>query len=342
MAGADASDDRLRRRLERAQSAVDAAASLTRRLLSFARRRTRATTSIQPHARIRDLEDLLRHSLGERIDLATHLDPDGWSVDVDAGELDSAIINLVANARDAMPKGGHVTITVENVGLREPETWLAHLAPGAYVRITVVDTGAGMAPEILRRATEPFFTTKPQGAGTGLGLSGIYGFARQSGGGLALESAPGRGTRACLYLPRLTAAAVAARDEALRDGPPRGRGERILVVEDNAELRATLAERLRLLGYEILEAARGRDALAMLANEGAVDLVLSDVVMPGGVDGFDVADWVCANAPRIPVILISGNMAADPRGLTRPGLRIVSKPSPFVDLAQELRAALEA
>jgi len=199
------------------------------------------------------------------------------------------------------------------------------------VRIRVADSGSGMDPEVLRRATEPFFTTKPQGDGTGLGLSSVYGFVRQSGGGLGIESQPGRGTTVTLLLPRSAPRAATAATGGDLDDMPAGLGERVLVVEDNDQVRRAVAGRLRMLGYDVVEAGRGAEAIAALEGDATIRLVLSDVVMPGGVDGFDVADWARAHRPDVGVLLVSGNMASDPRRAAHPSLRM---------LARELREAL--
>lgn len=204
-------------------------------------------------------------------------------------------------------------------------------APGPHVRIRVADSGSGMDPEVLRRATEPFFTTKPQGEGTALGLSSVYGFVRQSGGGLGIESQPGRGTTVTLLLPRSAPRAGTAATGGDLDDMPAGLGERVLVVEDNDQVRRAVAGRLRMLGYDVVEAGRGAEAIAALEGDATIRLVLSDVVMPGGVDGFDVADWARAHRPDVGVLLVSGNMASDPRRAAHPSLRM---------LARELREAL--
>ena len=339
MAEENAPDAETRAGIAEAKDAVGQGAGLTRRLLSFARRRPLSPTRVVPAERMRDIAQLLRGSLGERVELGLRIEPDGWAVEADAGEIDSAAINLAANARDAMPGGGRVEVAVENVALGGQEAARADIAPGSYVRMDFADNGTGMSTEVLRRATEPFFTTKPQGEGTGLGLSGILAFARQSGGGLAIESEPGRGTRVSLLLPRAAAAAPGPADAGQGDAPA-GRGERVLLVEDNEQVRRALAERLRLLGYAVVEAARGSDAIATLKNDAAIRLVLSDVVMPGGVDGFDVADWVRANRPGLGVLLASGNMARDPRRETHPDLRVLEKPYAIAELARALRSSL--
>ncbi|MBM3479799.1 MAG: response regulator [Alphaproteobacteria bacterium] len=213
-------------------------------------------------------------------------------------------------------------------------------APGPHVRIRVADSGSGMDPEVLRRATEPFFTTKPQGDGTGLGLSSVYGFVRQSGGGLGIESQPGRGTTVTLLLPRSAPRAATAATGGDLDDMPAGLGERVLVVEDNEAVRRALAGRLRMLRYDVVEAGRGAEAIAILGEDRAIRLVLSDVVMPGGVEGFDVADWACANRPDVGVLLVSGKMADDPQRAAHAGLLVLAKPYAIAELARESREAL--
>ncbi|MFM8990876.1 MAG: ATP-binding protein [Alphaproteobacteria bacterium] len=337
MAEAHAQDDELRDELAEAKDAVGKGAALTRRMLSFAQRGVLKAERFAPGARVRDIAQLLRRSLGEQVEVSIAVDPDPWLVEADVGELDSAIINLAVNARDAMPSGGRLDLSVANALLDEQEARRLDLAPGPHVRIRVADSGSGMDPEVLRRATEPFFTTKPQGEGTGLGLSSVYGFVRQSGGGLGIESQPGRGTTVTLLLPRAAPRAATAATGGDLDDMPAGLGERVLVVEDNDQVRRAVAGRLRMLGYDVVEAGRGAEAIAALEGDATIRLVLSDVVMPGGVDGFHVADWARAHRPDVGVLLVSGNMASDLRRTAHPSLRVLAKPYAIAELARHLR-----
>ncbi|MBM3629655.1 MAG: GAF domain-containing protein [Alphaproteobacteria bacterium] len=287
-------------------------------------------TLVHPKDRALNDETFTRMWSGQ-VEVSVAVGPDPWLVEADPGEVDSAIINLSIDARDAMPSGGRLDLSVGNVVLGEQEARRLDLAPGPHVRICVANTGTGMDAEVLRRATEPFFTTKPQGEGTALGLSSVYGFVRQSGGGLGIESQPGRGTTVTLLLPRSAPRAGTAATGGDLDDMPAGLGERVLVVEDNDQVRRAVAGRLRMLGYDVVEAGRGAEAIAALEGDATIRLVLSDVVMPGGVDGFDVADWARAHRPDVGVLLVSGNMASDPRRAAHPSLRM---------LARELREAL--
>jgi len=340
MAEMRAADGNQRGAITEAMGAVAQGASLTRRLLPFARQRELRPERVVLHDRVRDIGQLLRRSLGEQIELAVAVESERWAVEIDAGEVDSALINLAVNARDAMPGGGRLSIALDTVILAGQEAGRLDLAPGPYLRLTIADTGTGMSPEVLRRATEPFFSTKPQGHGTGLGLSSVDGFVRQSRGMLDIESEIGRGTRVILYLPR-AAMDVAPVVDSRRADTPAGKGERILVIEDNAHVRRAVVERLRLLGYDIRDVDRGSRAIPILKNDDGIRLVLSDVVMPGGMDGFDIADWVRANRPALKILLVSGNTANDPRRAAHADLRVMTKPYAIADLARALRDLLD-
>ncbi|HEX2631271.1 MAG TPA: PAS domain S-box protein [Bradyrhizobium sp.] len=273
-----------------AQEAADLGAQLTDRLLTFARRRHLEVEVLHLNEVVLKTTSLLRRTLGEQITLSTILEPDLWPTKSDPGQIESAIVNLALNARDAMPKGGKLiietgNITIEDVGIvrgRHPE-----LRPGDYVELCVSDTGGGMKAEVQQRAFEPFFTTKSRGHGTGLGLSMIHGFARQSGGDVTIDSEEGRGTTVRLYLPRLEGLEPAVKRDAVKEAV-RSTGERILVVEDDERVRNLTVKRLTALGYEVLHASDGIAAIKMFEEGLRVDLVFTDVIMPGGVSGFDV------------------------------------------------------
>src|SRR5262245_22354722 len=259
----------LRELVDEAQEAADLGAQLADRLLTFARRRHLEVEILHLNEVVLKTTSLLRRTLGEQISLSTILEPELWRTKSDSGQIESAIVNLALNARDAMPKGGKLTVETSNVtidhegmaGLQHPE-----LRPGDYVQISVSDTGTGMTAEVQQRAFEPFFTTKSRGHGTGLGLSMIHGFARQSGGDVSIHSQEGHGTTVKLYLPRLAGSDLVEETKATKDRTERPTGERILVVEDDERVRNLTVRRLSELGYEVLQAPDGVAAMKMLED----------------------------------------------------------------------------
>jgi PAS domain S-box-containing protein len=295
--------------LNRAVDAVAMGARLTQRLLSFARRSRLEPEVLDLNGEVLALIDLLRRTLGESITISSVLAPDLWRVKADASQIENAILNLAINARDAMPDGGRLIIETANAAVSDgfPKSSQGEaVAPGDYVRITISDTGTGMAPDVLARAFEPFFTTKEPGRGTGLGLASIYGFVRQSGGHAAIYSEPGRGTTVSVYLPR--SAAEHGEPSAASDlsGLPAAPGGRILVAEDNPEVRETTIDRLESLGFEVTACGSAAAAMDLISGGGDFDLVFSDVVMPGGKSGLDLAAWIRERKPELPVLLTSG------------------------------------
>ncbi len=282
---------RLQRAAGSAMSGAKRAASLTQRLLAFSRRQPLDPKPIAANGLISNLADLLQRTLGEAIAIESVQGADLWAVEVDPNELEAALVNLAVNARDAMPDGGGLTIETANTHL--DEAYAAHhteVAPGQYVMIAVSDTGVGMDPETLDKVFEPFFTTKPVGKGTGLGLSQVYGFVKQSGGHVKIYSEPGRGTTVRLHLPRYLGEEDAPSDE---DEPlaPEGESETILIVEDDEDVRSYSVESLRELGYRVLEAHDGPAALRILERDQAIDLLFTDVVLPNGLTGAQIAAW---------------------------------------------------
>jgi len=330
--------------LARANNAALMGARLTSRLLTFARQRRLDPVVLDLNEQVLGMAELLRRTLGETIALGTLLAPRLWPTRTDPSEVENAVLNLAINARDAMPAGGKLVIETRNVRLDERD--LASevgVEPGDYVRLSVSDTGLGMRPEVLARVFEPFFTTKEPGKGTGLGLSVIYGFVKQSGGHVTLYSELGKGTTVNLYLPRVLADAEreAGAKPAATATPETG--ETILLVEDNAEVRSVTAKRLQNLGYSVLQAENAAKAIEILSAGSEVDLVFSDVVMPGGMSGFDLAHWIETNGPAVPVLLTSG-FAEDVARAGEPpasALEILRKPYSGAELARALRKALE-
>lgn len=287
--------------------ASDSGARLTKRLLTFGRRRHLAPAVINLNDQVRSMTELLHRTLGDLIELKTHLASSLWLVRADVGEVEAAVLNLAINARDAMPAGGTLSIRTENIVLEENETGFEDpLKPGEYVRISVSDNGAGMSKDVLNRVFEPFFTTKPQGRGTGLGLSTIYGFIKQSGGNITIYSEPGLGTAVSLYLPRCHQPASEHDGANLVSAEPHSKGERVLVVEDNRDVRQLTVNRLNRLGYQTIECVNASEAKAALEDGLKVDVVFTDIMMPGGMTGMELASWVSTYQSGIRVILTTG------------------------------------
>jgi PAS domain S-box-containing protein len=317
-------------------------ADLTRRLLAFSRQQVLEPRVVAPNRVIAGMRDLVRRTLGAAIEVEAEIAADAWSVYVDAGQLENSVLNLVINARDAMPEGGRVTLCSRNVAFAEDDP-ARHpkLAPGEYVEIAVQDTGPGMPGEVVKRAFEPFFTTKDVGKGTGLGLSMVYGFAEQSGGVATIASESGRGTRVSLYFPRshLPAAGV-AEGEAGTFELPRG-VEAVLVVESDPDVRSTAAQALRVLGYRVLEAASGDEALRTLAQDADVQLLLTETTLPGGMAGAELAERAVATRPRVRVLYTPGFAGGVRlRGLPA-AADVLPKPYAISELARRIRAALD-
>lgn len=329
--------------LTRAARAADSGARLTNRLLTFARRRQLAAEVINLNEQVRGMTELLRRTLGDTIELRTHLAPDLWLARVDAGEVEAAVINLAINARDAMPDGGKLAIRTDNATLEEGEIGFeGPLTAGEYVRISVSDNGTGMTKETLHRVFEPFFTTKPPGRGTGLGLSTIYGFVKQSQGNITIYSEPGTGTTVNLYLPRSVDTKNAHQSAAVPE-TLQATGETVLVVEDNRDVRALTVKRFERLGYRVIECVTGAEAKETLKGGLAVDLVFTDIMMPGGMTGIDLGKWIAVNRPGLPVILTTG-FAEEIAGTVTSGEEtwaILRKPYAQKDLAKIMRAVLD-
>lgn len=296
--------------LKRAADAADMGAALTKRLLTFARRRRLSPQILDINDLVLGLIEILRRSLGEHITLTTMLAGNMWKTRIDASEVENAILNLAINARDAMPNGGELVVETRNVTAVEPP---GSTARREYVLLSVTDTGEGMTPEVLEKAFEPFFTTKEPGRGTGLGLSTVYGFAEQSGGHASISSQIGKGTTVSLYLPRAEAEGSELPADAAEAIPLSENNEVVLVVEDNADVRELTLQRVEGLGYVAVEAENGRAAIRILESGEHVDLVLSDIVMAGGMSGYDVAQWIAAHAPTVKVVLTTGYAAEEAR-----------------------------
>ncbi len=336
-------DEKSRTHLQRAQDAAGMGSRLTARLLTFARRRPFEAISMNLNEVVIGMAELLERSLGEQVTLATSLEPAPWTVIADASEVENAILNLAINARDSMPGGGKLVIETANVTIEADRMDAGVVVTaGRYVRLSVSDTGCGMSEVVLRHAFEPFFTTKETGKGTGLGLSTVYGFVELARGAVTLYSEVGHGTTVNLYLPQAEQDHIASAEGRNGDLALRSAGERVLLVEDNAEVREVVRSQLEALGYVVSAVASGPEALEAIADRNHFDLVLSDVVMAGGMSGFDVARWVQANAPSLRVLLASGYPDAVLRSQApgEPQPEILRKPFSRGELAQALWRAL--
>jgi PAS domain S-box-containing protein len=328
--------------LQRAARAVDRGATLTRSLLAFARRQPLDPRVIDVTRLVRDMADLLRRTVPETIEIELVTAAGLWRCAVDVAQLQNALLNLVLNARDAMSEGGKLTIETANVRLDDAYAASnAEVVPGQYVMLAVSDTGVGMAAEVAARAFDPFYTTKRGGHGTGLGLSMVYGFVKQSGGHAKIYSEPGHGTTVKLYLPRSQAAAdviAVAKDcgEIFGDDAP------VLVVEDDDEVRRLTCDLLGSLGYRPLPAAQADAALALLRANPDVAILLTDVMLPGGTNGRQLADAAIAERPHLRVLYMSGytENAVIHHGRLDAGVQLLQKPFRRSDLAQKLRQVL--
>ncbi|HVV42980.1 MAG TPA: response regulator [Nitrobacter sp.] len=342
-------DPGLARALENALHGARRAAVLTERLLTFARRKPLEPKVFDPNVLVSGMSDLLQRTLGETIRVETVLAASIWSVDVDPTELEAALLNLAVNARDAMPSGGTLTIETSNVELDFAYAAVnIEATAGPYVLLSITDTGSGMAPDALKRAFEPFFTTKPGGQGTGLGLSQVYGFVAQSGGHAKLYSEPGIGTTVRIYLPkaqqgqtveRPQGATVADEAEAPRSRP----GETILVVEDDDNVRSYTVGSLRELGYAVLEANDATSALEILGRESRIDLLFTDLGLPGGIDGRVLTEHARDLRPALKILVTTAYAGAAliHDGRLDPGVELLNKPFSFTALAARVRKILD-
>ena len=312
-----------------AQGASKRAAALTHRLLAFSRRQTLDPKPTDVNRLVMDMEELIRRTVGPQITLEVVTAVGLWSALIDASQLESALLNLCINARDAMPEGGRITIETANKWLDDHAAKERDLPPGQYLSLCVTDTGSGMTPDVIARAFDPFFTTKPIGQGTGLGLSMVYGFVRQSGGQVRIYSEVGCGTTMCLYLPRhygssseiptITAPTASARAPT---------GKTVLIVDDEPSVRMLVTEVLEDLGYSPIEASDGPAGLRILESDATVDLLISDVGLPGGINGRQLADAARITRPELKVLFITGyaENAIIGSGQLAPGMRVLTKP----------------
>ncbi len=325
-----------------AVTSANRAAALTHRLLAFARRQPLDPQPLDVNGLVQSIEDMLRRTLGEQVQLKTVLGDGVWAALTDANQLENAILNLAINGRDAMPEGGRLTIATSNVGVLPDDSRADETEPGDYTMISVTDTGTGMSPETAAKAFEPFFTTKPIGQGTGLGLSMIYGFAKQSRGHVRLESTLGEGTTISLILPRHRGGQLMELGEDARQ-PPQGSGETVLVVEDDPSVRLLICEVLRDLGYSCLEAGDGQSALPFIASNIRINMMITDVGLPG-LNGRQVAEIAREHRPNLQVLFVTGYAEhATERGrFLGPGMQMITKPFTLDALAIKIREMIVA
>ena len=323
-----------------AQGAARRAAALTHRVLAFARPQTLDPKPTDANRLVAGMEELIRRTVGPAITVETVAVGGLWPTLVDPSQLENALLNLCINARDAMPDGGRITIETGNRWLDARTARERGLEPGQYVSLCVSDSGTGMTPEVIAKAFDPFFTTKPIGQGTGLGLSMIYGFTKQSGGLVRIYSELGRGTNVCLYLPRhLGSAEIAELPPELTDAPRAQQGETVLVVDDEPTVRMLVTEVLQDLGYTAIEAADGASGLKILQSDVRIDLLVTDVGLPGGVNGRQVADAARLTRPNLKVLFITGyaENAVVSHGHLDPGMHVLTKPFAMEALASRIK-----
>ncbi|MCF5620932.1 response regulator, partial [Pseudomonas syringae] len=321
------------------------AASLTHRLLAFSRRQTLAPKATDIDHLVAGMDELIRRTVGPAIDMQVVASPGLWSTLVDPHQLENSLLNLCLNAKDAMPHGGRLLIQTANRSLNAAAAALFGLPAGRYVELSVSDTGTGMDKEVIGRAFDPFFTTKPTGMGTGLGLSMIYGFARQSGGGVNIASSVGEGSKICILLPMHEGDAEAlALDSGVLQVPAQGTGdETILVVDDEPAVRLLIAELLEDLGYVVLQAEKGSDALVILQSKAAIDLLITDVGLPGGMNGRQVADAAREVRPDLKILFVTGyaENAVLAHDTLEPGMHVLPKPFAIAELIGRVTELLE-
>jgi PAS domain S-box-containing protein len=334
----------LDRYLQVAQGAAKRAAALTHRLLAFSRRQTLDPKPTDVNHLVTGMGELIRRTVGPAVAVTIAGAPALWPVRVDPNQLESALLNLCINARDAMPDGGSLIVETSNLALADHEAKELELHAGDYVLMCVSDTGGGMSADVLERAFDPFFTTKPIGEGTGLGLSMVYGFVRQSGGQARIHSQPGKGTRVCLYLPRYGGGEKVIEPAAGARKPQRGGGETVLVVDDESSVRTLINDVLVELGYTVLQAEHGAGGLQVLESNDRVDLLITDVGLPGGMNGRQLADAALVRRPHLKVLFVTGyaENAVIGEGHLKPGMHILTKPFSLETLGSRISEIIAA
>lgn len=333
----------LDRYIASAQGATSRAASLTHRLLAFARRQTLDPKPTNANKLIAGMEDLIQRTVGPAIRLETVLGIAAWPILCDPNQLESAILNLCINARDAMPDGGRLTIETANSSVDQANALARDMQAGQYVAICVTDTGAGMSPQVMARAFDPFYTTKPTGQGTGLGLSMVYGFAKQSGGQARLYSEVDQGTTVRLYLPRHSGDTDEEVDQQRPELVPHAEmDETVLLVDDEATIRMVVTDVLTELGYSVIEASDSASGLRVLQSDVRIDLLITDVGLPGGLNGRQMADAARDKRPALKVLFITGyaENAVIGSGRLHPGMHVLTKPFAMDQLASRIKSII--
>ena len=323
--------------------AASRGSELTKKLLAFSRKQALRPQPIDVHSLISGMTEILTRTLGADIAIRVPTPKDLWTAYADPGQLESAILNLAINARDAMSEGGQISFGLENFHMdnADRDAEFVDLREGDYVKIEVADNGSGMAPDVTKRAFDPFYTTKGVGESSGLGLSMVYGFVQQSGGDVTISSIKGEGTKVRIYLPRSLEAAQTVH-ELSEEQAPKGRGEVILVLEDDTGVRKGIAKLLTKLGYSVRQAMDGKSALAELVANTDIDLLLCDIMLPGGMRGPEVADEARQGRPDLKVVFMTGyadDISLENQPVTN-GAPSLIKPVKMVDLAVKLREAL--
>lgn len=344
--GLDKDQAKLCRAVDHALTGAERAALLTQRLLAFSRRQPLSPERIDPNRLVRDMSDMLSRTVGEAIEVETIQSARVWPVEIDIHQMENALLDLAVNARDAMPDGGKLTVEVANTHIdADYAAQEAEVTPGQYVLICMTDSGEGMDADTLSHAIEPFFTTKEVGHGTGLGLSMVYGFVKQSGGHIRVYSEAGHGTTVRIYLPRFHGPLPDNDTGRARHSAPQCRGhERVLVCEDDERVRTYAADALRELGYAVVEAGTGTAALEALDSASPpIDLLFTDVVLPGGMNGADVAREAQARRPDLKVLFATGfaRNAIFHQGRLDPGVELLTKPFTYAKLAVKVREMLD-
>ncbi|MFE8646685.1 PAS domain S-box protein [Sphingomonas sp. NCPPB 2930] len=352
LASISGSFDLLRRRLAQARygdldryidigrAATERAAALTHRLLAFSRRQTLDPKPTSANRLVQGMEELIRRTVGPEIRTALELEEGLWPTLVDPHQQENALLNLCINARDAMPFGGHLLVKTANRTLTAAFAAEAGMGAGDYVALDVTDSGSGMSAEVVQRVFEPFFTTKPLGMGTGLGLSMVYGFAKQSGGEVRIASEPGLGTSVCIYLPRHAIDEAPQGARAVQAAPRGAQGETVLVVDDESAVRMLILDVLQDQGYTVLAAADGDGAMSILRSEVPVDLLVTDVGLPGGMNGRQIADAARVDRPGLPVLFVTGYAEGAMSGEMPAGMHLLAKPFSMDLLSARVRALI--
>ncbi len=339
---ADGRLDTAQRYIDTARTSAQRAAALTQRLLAFSRRQTLDPRATDVNRLVAGMDDLIRRTVGPSIAVEVVGAGGLWLTRVDRAQLESALLNLVINARDAMPDGGRLTIETANKWLDAPAARERHVSPGQYVSLCVTDTGTGMTPEVISRAFDPFYTTKPLGQGTGLGLSMIHGFVRQSGGEARIYSEEGEGTTMCLYFPRYVGG-LETDEVAAAPAHDHGLGETVLIVDDEPSVRMLVTDVLEEAGYRVLVADDGPSGLKQLQSDSWIDLLITDVGLPGGLNGRQLADAARTSRPDLKVLFITGyaENAVIGNGHLDAGMQVVTKPFVMTELAAKVREMID-